>query len=323
MKAARIVRPGEVAFVEISPQIPDAGEVVVRPVCLSLCGSDIYLYLHSPHDAYPLPVGTTGHEMIGIVEAVGSGVTGIDVGEPALTLSPEQTAMTEQYRTPARYVLPLPKGLPLEELLMAQQLGTVIYAARRLPSVVGASAVVIGQGSAGIFWAQMLRRLGCGRVIVMDLLEARVEAGRRFGADLSFNNGTCDPEEAVREATGGLGADIVVEAAGEPDAINLAARLVRKRGILYFFGVPHVPAFTFEYFAFFRTYAMTFTNSGAMVDPDRDCFCMALDLIARRDVEARGMVTHRVPFQDLTRAYELARTGAEGAVKVVVEMPGA
>jgi L-iditol 2-dehydrogenase len=323
MKASRIVRPGAVEFVEVTAKSPGSAEVTVRPLCLSLCGSDVNFFLRMPDDAYPLPVGTSGHEMIGVVEAVGSSVTGIEAGSKVLALAPDQDAMAEQFTARAENVLTLPKGPPLEELLMAQQLGTVIYAARRLPPLaVGATAAVIGQGSAGIFWAQMLRRLGCSRVIVMDLLEARVAAGRRYGADLSFNNGASDPVGTVLGATGGHGADIVVEAAGEPGSINLAPRLVRKRGILFFFGIPHVAGFPFDYDAFFRCYATTFSMAGAMLDADKSPFRMALDLIARHEVDARGMVTHRVPFQDLPRAYELARTGADGAVKVMVEMPG-
>ncbi len=323
MKAARIVRPGEIAFVEIPARTPGPGEVIVRPLCLSLCGSDVTHYMYLPEESYPQAVGTSGHEMIGIVEAVGSGVSGIVPEMQALTLSPDQTAMTEQYCTTAEYVLPLPQGRPLEELLMAQQLGTVVSAARRLPNVMGATAAVIGQGSAGILWAQMLRRLGCRRVIVMDLLDARVAAGRRFGADLSFNNRQRDPQEAVQDATGGSGADVVVEAAGEPDAVNLAAHLVRQRGILCFFGIPRPQSFPFDYSTFFRSYATSFSTSGSMLEPGKGSFRAALDLIARGDVDVRGMVTHRVPFQEVSRAFELARTGAEGAVKVMIEMPGA
>ena len=294
MKAARIVRPGEVAFVEVQANTPGPGEVIVRPICLSLCGSDITHYRYLSEDSYPQPAGVSGHEMIGIVEAVGNGVSGIVPGEPALTLSPDQNAMTECYCTKAEYVLPLPEGPSFEDLLMAQQLGTVVYSARRVPNIVGATAAIIGQGSAGIFWAQMLRRLGCRRVIVMDLRDARVEAGRRFGADLSFNNGKRDPKEAVAESTGGLGADIVVEAAGEADATNLAARLVRERGILYYFGIPRSRSFVFDYATFFSSYAMTFSTSGSMREPGKGSFRVALDLIARGDVDVRGMVTHRV-----------------------------
>ncbi len=322
MKASRIVARGAVAFVDIAEQEPVEGQVVVRPLCLSLCGSDIYHLLYLEDAAYPEPVGSSGHEMIGVVQRVAKGVDGLHVGQLALTLSPNHTAMTERYCTAAEYVLPLPDGPRLEELLMAQQLGTVLYAARRLPNLVGAVAAVIGQGSAGILWAQVLRRHGCRSVVVMDLLDARVEAGRRYGADAAFNNARRDPVSAIRELTGGAGADIVVEAAGEPDAINLAARLVRERGTLYYFGIPRSRTFLFDYFAFFRTYASTLSTSGAMLEPHKGSFRMALELIAKGAVDVRGMVTHRVAFRDLERAYELARTGADGAIKVLVEMPG-
>jgi L-iditol 2-dehydrogenase len=322
VKASRIVARGQVAFVDTADPEPGPGQVVVRPLCLSLCGSDIYHLLYLDEAAYPEPVGSSGHEMIGTVERIGEGVTGLRPGELTLTLSPNHTAMTQRYLTDAEYVIPLPQGPGVEELLMAQQLGTVIYAARRLPNLVGAVAVVIGQGSAGILWAQVLRRHGCRAVAVMDLLDARVEAGRRYGADLAFNNSRRDPVAAVRDLTGGAGADIVVEAAGEPDAINLAAGLVRERGVLYFFGVPRARRFVFDYSTFFRSYATTLSTSGAMLEPTKGSFRMALDLIATGAVDVRGMVTHRVAFRDLESAYELARTGADGAIKVLVEMPG-
>jgi threonine dehydrogenase-like Zn-dependent dehydrogenase len=321
LKASRIVRPGVIEFVDVVPAAPGPREVAVRPRSISLCGSDIFLYLHMRPEEYPLAVGTSGHEIVGVVEAVGEEVTGLSPGMEVLAFSPGQTGMTQRYLAAADCVLPLPPGRPREELLMAQQLGTVLYAVKRLPDVAGRTAAVIGQGSGGIFWAQMLRRLGCRRVIAMDLLEARVEAGLRYGADLCFNNGSRDPERAVLDATDGRGADVVVEAAGEPDAVNLAVRLVRKGGILFFFGIPHARSFTFDWDAFFRRYAATFSMAGAMLAPDKSHFSDALDLIASGAVDARGMVSHRVPFADLARAYDLARTGADGALKVVVEMP--
>ena len=321
MRASRILRRGQIVFVDIADVEPAAGEVVVRPLCLSLCGSDVSHLLYMEDAAYPQPVGSSGHEMIGVVEKLGEGVEGLRVGETALTLSPDHTAMTERYRAAAECVLPLPEGSAVEELLMAQQLGTVLYASRRLPNLVGSVAAVIGQGSAGILWAQMLRRLGCRSVLAMDLLDSRVKAGRRFGADLAFNNADRDPLEVVRDATGGAGADIVIEAAGEPESINLAARLVREKGIIYYFGVPRSRTFVFDYASFFRTYATTFSIGASMLEPGKGSFRLALDLIASGAVDVRGMVTHRIEFADLERAFELARTGADGALKVMVRMP--
>ena len=98
---------------------------------------------------------------------------------------------------------------------------------------------------------------------------------------------------------------------------------MRQRGILYYFGIPHTPGFRFDFETFFRAYATTFSTSGAMLEPGKGSFRLALELISRGSVDVRGMITHRIPFEDLPKAYELARTGADGAVKVLVEMPGA
>jgi threonine dehydrogenase-like Zn-dependent dehydrogenase len=323
MQASRIVGPGQIRLVDLEPAKPGEGEVLVRPLYVALCGSDVYHLNHLPAEEYPMPVGSSGHEMVGVVEEVGPGTRHLDPGTEALVISPPHTALAERYVAKAEHVFPRPLGMPWEHLVLAQQLGTVVYAARRLPNVVGAKGVVIGQRSAGVFWAQMLRRLGCDRIIVADLLDHRAEAGKRLGADTAVCASTQDVFDAVREATDGAMADVVIEAAGDGAAINLAPRLVRPRGILYFFGVPHTRTIEFDYWSFFRAYARTFTNSGAMLEPGGACFRTAIDLICRGDVKVDGMITHRVRFPQVGEAFRLAETGAEGAHKVLMVMPGA
>ncbi len=321
MQASRIMHPGEVQVVDMEVADPGPGEVLVRPLYVSLCGSDVYHLLYRPPEEYPLDVGSSGHEMVGVIEGVGNSVEGLLPGTIALVLSPEHTALAQRYIAPAECVHERPEGMPLEDLLMAQQLGTVVFSVRRLPNLVGATSAVIGQGSAGVFWAQMLRRLGCRRIVVMDRVASRVEAGRRFGADVSFDNTTDDPEDVVRKATDGKMADVVVEAAGDAEAINLAPRLLCPGGVLFFFGVPHSPTIEFDYWSFFRAYARTFSCSGAMLEPGGACFQTAIELLHSGAIKVEGMVTHRVPFAEVEHAFELARTGKDGAHKVVIVMP--
>ena len=323
MKASRILAPGKFEIIDIEPTKPGVGEVAVRPMYLSICGSDIFhLHYLTPED-YPEGPGSSGHEMVGVVAAVGEGVKGINEGDLTLTLALDHTAMTEWYISDAENVLKLPEGRALEDLVLAQQLGTVIYACRRLPNMIGTTAVVIGQGSAGLFWDAMLRRLGARRIIAFDLEEARVEAALRLGADYAYVNPKEDPIDVVEKITGGQMADIVIEAAGEVDSINLAPRLVREKGIIYLFGVPRSREFVFDYWNYYRTYAETLTSGAAMTEPGKGSFHMALDLIAGRDISVDGIITHRFPFAELGRAYETARTRVEGSVKVLVEMPAA
>lgn len=322
MRAMRIVAPGLAEFVDAPTPMLKPGHALVRTVLLSLCGSDVHLLHYHPDGEYPLPVGTTGHEMIGMVEAIDAPDSAITAGDIALTLAPQQTAMAEYYLAPVEDVLVLPAGKPLEHLLMAQQLGTVIYACKRLPNVMGKAAVVIGQGSAGLFFDAMLRRMGAERVIGMDVIEARVAAGLKFGATHTLNIAKTDAPEAVKEITDGKLANFVIEAAGEIETINLTADLVKVGGHLLYFGVPRGPHnFEFNFLDLFRKYCYTTTSGASAYEPGRKSFIMALDLIAHGEIDVTPMPTHRFQFDQVLDAYELARTRDDGVIKVVIEMP--
>lgn len=322
MKASRIVAPGEIVFEEVPDPSPGKDDVVIRTIFLATCGSDIYVLHHAPAAAYPMASGTTGHEMVGIVAAVGSDVSTVEEGDFVLGLAPSHTAMCELFRVDAKNAFKLPRGRTLEEYLMAQQLGTVIYSCDRLPDIEGVTAIVIGQGSAGLFFDFMLKQLGAKTVIAMDLEETRIALSPSFGADYAFLNRDVDPVTKVKNLTSGKMADLVVEATGEIDAINLAAHLIREQGRLFFFGIPHQRTFLFDYDTFFRKYANTISCSGAMGQSDKSMFTRALSLIADGKVPASELTTHRFPFHDLSSAYKLAKSREDGAVKVIVEMPG-
>ncbi len=323
LRAVRITGPGRFEFVEIEPPRPGPGQVLVRPLYLAICGSDIFKLHYESVDSYPRPVGTTGHEMVGVVESIGEGVGGIEAGITALVLAPDHDAMSERFVAEAEWVLPLRDNRSPVEYLMAQQLGTVIYACRRLPSLVGMSAAIVGQGSVGLFFAAFLKRLGVARIIAMDVVSDRLRLSKSFGVDEAVNNRSSDPERAVREFTAGAMADIVVEAAGEVSSINLAPNLVRPHGIVVLFGIPHEQRFEFDYWSFFRRYATTITSGGAMLEPEKRSFRLALDLIDSGAIDVGSMVSHRIPFDRVGEAYEIARTKRDGAQKVVVIMPGA
>jgi len=260
--------------------------------------------------------------MIGAVEAVDAPGSDIKVGDVALTLVPYHDAMAEYFLAPVEDVLVLPGGRPLEHFLMAQQLGTVIYACKRLPNIVGKDAVVIGQGSAGLFFDAMLRRMGAEQVIGLDVKGARVAAGLKFGATHTVNNAQTDALQAVEEITEGRLADLVVEAAGEVETINMTARLAKVGAHLLYFGIPRATTFEFDFWTFFRKYCDTTTVSDAAFEPGRKAFRQALDWIAEGVINVSPMLTHRFLLEQVLEAYELARTREDGAIKVVIEMPG-
>ena len=322
MQAVQFIAPGKGIFVDIPKPELQSGHALIRTTQLSLCGSDYHAINHASPDAYPLPPGRSGHEMVGIVEAIDAPDSDIRVGDEALVLVQTNTGMAEYYLAPVEHVFPLSPDKPAEQLLQAQQLGTIIYASERLPNIVDKTVVVIGQGSAGLWWAFMVRRMGARKVIALDLQAHRLQLSRYYGATHTVHNAEEDAIAAISEITGGAMADVVVEAAGEVASINLAIDLVKRYGFLLYFGVPRVgETMPFNMLGLFRQCVQLQTIVGALSDPDHSCTRMALELLTDGIADAGPMITHHFPFAKVLEAYELQATRDEGDVKIVIDMP--
>jgi L-iditol 2-dehydrogenase len=323
MKSVQVVARGRAEFVDVPKPETQPGHVLVRTSQLSLCGSDIQMLHHAADSAYPFPPGTTGHEMVGVIEAVGDGDTPFRVGDRVLALAPGHRAMCEYYLAPAEHTVPLPDGKPMEVLLQAQQLGTVLYASQRLPNLVGKNVAIIGQGSAGLWFNFHLRRMGAKRLVALDIEPFRLERSLAFGATHAVNNALVDPQLALQEHFDGELADVVIEAAGEVASINLAIDLVKKYGEILFFGYPRAQTFPLNFDRLFHKCCRATTIVGASVEANQTSTRMAVDLIATGVANAESLITHRVPFEGVVDAYEMHRTRADRTVKIVIEMPGA
>ena len=202
MRAGRLVELGRVEFEEVPIDPAQPGELLVHSRFASICGSDLHgvqygVELPPP----PWPPGYPGHEGIGHV--VESRADGFDEGDLVLAVPNAAIGrcMAEYQRLQAVTAVKIDPtlDLPLQHLLMAQQLGTVIFALRRYPTdVAGKTVVVLGQGSAGLFFCHLLKKAGAARVIVADLSQARLDVSPHFGADVTSNAA----EQDVRAAMG-------------------------------------------------------------------------------------------------------------------------
>ena len=326
VRAARVVAPGQVEVVSTPAPEPAAGQAQLRPELVTLCGSDLRTVYSGPGDAYPLAPGVSGHEIVARVTArdpAAAAPDGLVPGTRVLALVTRQQGMAERFVTPCSDLIRLPDDPPAEHLVLAQQLGTVVFGCQQVGNVVARSAVVIGQGSAGLLFVAMLRRLGADRILVLDLSDARIAAGLRMGADEAYQPERDDPVARVAAFTGGAMVDLVVEAAGTPEAVNLAPRLARPGGRILFFGLPKQDIFPVDFYTLFRARCHITSVSGAAAEPGKRSFRLALDLIVRGAVEVAGLVSHLFPLQEVARAYELARSRADGALKVGVRFDGA
>ena len=158
MKALQIIARGQCAFVDAPKPRLQPGSAIVKTLRLALCGSDVRHIHYLPDHRYPSPVGETGHEMVGIVEAIDPANGQVKPGDAVLCLAPDHRAMQEYYRAPIDRLLPIAPGTPLEHAVQAQQFGTVLFAAKFLPDLRGKTVAVIGQGSAGLWFNVALQR---------------------------------------------------------------------------------------------------------------------------------------------------------------------
>ena len=165
--------------------------------------------------------------------------------------------------------------------------------------------------------------MGARRVIAVDLQAHRLALSAHYGASDTIHNVEIDALSQLEEMTNGELVDVVVEAAGEPDSINLTVDLVKRFGEIFYFGIPRQLVMPFRMFDFFRKNPTARTMVGALADPGHTCTRMALDLIAKGEADVSPMITHHFPFEQVQDAYDLNYTRDEGAVKIVVDMPGA
>ncbi|MFN0026214.1 MAG: zinc-binding dehydrogenase [Acidimicrobiales bacterium] len=324
MRAGQLVEIGRVEYVEAPIDPPQPGELLVASRFSSICGSD----LHGVQYGVELPPGPwapgyPGHEGIGHV--VQSRAEGFAEGDLVLAVPNAAIGrcMAEYQRLQAVTAVKLDRtlDLPLEEVLMAQQLGTVIFALRRYPTdVAGKTVVILGQGSAGLFFCHLLKAAGAARIIVADLSAHRLALSPGFGADVRLQAGVDDVRAAVMDLTGGVGADYTVEAVGTRTTLAQSIELAAVDSKLLWFGLPDAKEpVPISFQKFFRKRLTAQTVYGAQQEAGLVSFRVALDMIARRTINVRPLLSHILPIEQVGHAFELAHSREDGAVKVSVK----
>jgi threonine dehydrogenase-like Zn-dependent dehydrogenase len=323
MRAGRMVGVNDMRCEEAPIPSIGAEQILVKTTMASICGSDLHVVCHGAgiQHAVPCPHGYPGHEGIG--EVVASNHAGVSEGTRVLCFPYAGNAegFSEYQRMHGRYVLPLPDcDVPEEQLLMAQQFGTVIFAARQRPvDLVGRTVLVIGQGSAGLFWTYWLKRNGAARLIAADLSDARLAVSSAYGADVTINVGEVDLADAMAELTE-TGPDYVVEAVGRRETLHQSIELVRPDGDLMWFGLPDTDdSVPISFAKFFRKRLTASSTYGAQDEGDAVSFQTALDLIAGGHINTSPLLSHVYPVEDIQTAFEVANDPVPaGALKVSV-----
>ena len=319
--AGQMPAPLQVELVEIpEPALPvrdpeGPGQIIFQPHLACLCGSDLPFFQGS--DEYPIVEGHSLHEMIGTVVATNG--QRYEVGDLVLAVPLEQRGLYERYVVDETRAIPVDTRVPGEHALLAQPLGTVLFALKKLPAVVDLDFAVVGQGPIGQLFNLALSNMGARQIIGIDLLPSRLAQGLQHGATATVCNAEVDAVEAVSELTGARMVDVVIEAVGHADqAINLCVSLARLGGRMLYFGVPPETIDGVHWRDLFMKNLTVHTSCNP--DFDRD-FPLAMQWIGEGRVDVSGLVTHRFPITEIQQAFELFNSRGDGCLKVFLDYP--
>lgn len=319
MFASRIVAPAEVEITEVAKPELEKGAVLVRMEVGTICGSDLHLFerRRSPSE-YPLAPGFSGHECVGVVED--TDCEEFQPGDRVLICPYPPIGFAQYVVLQPEYLVKLPEEGNLEELVVGQQLGTVIYCCKKMPNVIDMDAVVLGQGTGGLLFTAMLRNMGARKIIGIDIVDHRLKVAKQMGATHVVDASKEDPVAAVKDITGGAMVDLAVEAVGEPETVNQIAEFIRDRGYLVLFGIAPAGVLEFDYMKFFRKHPTTVSSSRSENEKDYRSFKLGMEMIAQKRIDVSPVISHNVPLTQIDRAYDLALHKKDGAVKVLLDL---
>jgi alcohol dehydrogenase len=304
MRALVYHGPGMKAWEDVpKPGIIADTDAIVRVDATTICGTDLHIL---KGDVPVVADGRIlGHEAVGTVESVGSGVKTVKAGDRVL-VSCVSVCGTCRF---------CPDSAADEDILMLADILPTGYEVGVLNGGVrpGDVVAVVGAGPVGLSAIMGASLFSPSHIVAIDLADSRLEAAKRFGADVTVNNGRQDPLEVIRSLTGGLGADVAIEAVGVPATFELAVALSRPGGRIANIGVHGEPATLHLEEQWIRDITITTGLVDAYSTPT------LLRLLASGHIDAGRFITHHFALDEIDKAYDaFARAADTGALKVVL-----
>jgi 2-desacetyl-2-hydroxyethyl bacteriochlorophyllide A dehydrogenase len=319
MKAVRISSGHQITVVEAAKPVPLDDEVVVKPACCGICGTDLHILRHGfVGTHYPV---TPGHEFAGRVVAAGKNVRNVRegdfvavdpnvvcgecrwcrLGRPNLCirLTPigvgRPGAAAEFVSAPSRNVFPVAESIGSGVAAMIEPLACAIHAIESSQGIAGRSALVVGGGAMGLLIGIAARKLGAGSVTISDPSEAKRAIARRVGVDAVL----------APDGLGDQAFDVVFEAAGVGTALDQALNAVEKTGVMVQVGVHDADAAaTFNPFRLYeRELRIIGSNSCA------DKFPAAVELMPDIRDEVSHLIGESFSFWNFGQAVQAMESG--------------
>jgi len=347
MKALVYRGPGMRSWEEVpDARIEEPTDAVVRVDSVTICGTDLHILGGDVPEVTPGRI--LGHEAVGTVTAIGSGVQKLAVGDRVLISCITSCCSCRYCRegsygqclggggwilghlidgTQAEYVrIPfadnsthkVPYGVTDEQMIVLADILPTSYEVGVLNGTVRPADVVaiVGAGPIGLAAILTARLFSPSHIVAIDLADSRLEAARKFGADIVVNSGRDDPQAVIAELTGGLGADVTMEAVGTPQTFELAVRLVRPGGHVANIGVHGAPAILHLEDIWIKNLTITTGLVDTYSTPT------LIGLVVSHQLDTSPMITHRFRLDEFETAYDVFGSAADtGALKVLLTAP--
>ena len=345
MRAVVLRKPFDLAVTDVARPDPGPDEVIVRVTNSGICGTDLKIFTGAMPASYPVIMG---HEMTGEVVG-GAGNTRVRQGDRVLVdpvlfcgvcfdcragrtnLCPNGGVIGREFNggfadyvlAPRSHVYPLPASIDSRTAPLIQVLTTVLHAQRRAdigqvphrgPAMNRQSVAVIGLGVSGQLHVQLAKARGAGPVIGITRSAWKRSVADRLGADLTAPTGD-EAIRAVKGATEGHGADVVIESTGMVASIADAIEMVRPGGTIVLFGIHTAGEGSLPFYQLYYKEPTVISARAAMADD----FPEAIDLVARGCVTLSPLVTHVLPVTELAQALGMLKSDADGRMKIILE----
>ena len=340
MKAILLEDYWKIRLVETDPPVRTGeDQVLIRVTLAGVCGSEIHAYKGT--HPFRRPPAIMGHELTGIVAEVGTACNRIKPGD-RVTVDPQWTCDTcEWCRTgrhnicknktvlgttswpgafgeyvviPEKRVYPIPENLEDILAVTVEPLSVGMHAADRASIQRGESAVIYGCGTIGLATVAGVRERGASRIVAVDIRESSLDAARKIGATATVTAGTPEAGVSIRAGLGSEQADMVFVTVGMETVFHDALSVVKPGGRIILIALFDKPV-SFEPFDLVGTEVSVI---GSQMYTPEDVERAILSLSEGR-IDFSPVVTHCLPLESAQRAFDLAGSKDDGAIKVILK----
>jgi 2-desacetyl-2-hydroxyethyl bacteriochlorophyllide A dehydrogenase len=330
-----VTRPAAIELVDAAAIEPGPGEALISMKVGGVCGSDLHAAA-GLHPMIPLPY-FPGHEVVGVVERVGTGVDGLTVG---MRVTPEPTlpcgtcklcltgrenicenlqffgcgyaegGMADSFTVPARRLHVIPEDLTDLQAVLIEPLATPVHAARLAGGLDGKTVAILGCGTIGLLMLATARFRGARRVVMTDVRDSKRDRALELGADATIDASDTDAAGRILSELGET-ADVVFDCVSIQSTVDLGIRLVGKGGTVVIVGVPErdvtIPL------PVVQDRQIRIQGAATYVAAD---FADAIEIIRSGAVSPETMITATISLAEVADAFAAAARGDQ--VKVVL-----